>query len=173
MDFNKIDVDKKVLLDCIKNSDLGVNDLICYSNLYQNYNFVLNLLEKNNDDFKILLDYENKIYTINGKAMTEEQKIDYEFSRIDKKKLNVQEKLGSSEYEIIYKEILVLKKIYDEYLKSKDKATLQYIKKSISLLQARIGLKNYFLIAAYDVFLEKYMDVYINNKKYTLDRNMK
>ena len=38
MDFNKIDVDKKVLLDCIKNSDLGVNDLICYSNLYQNYN---------------------------------------------------------------------------------------------------------------------------------------
>lgn len=173
MDFNKIDIDKKVLLNCIKNSDLNVSDLACYSNLYQNYNFILTLLEKNNDNFKVLVDYENKIYTINGKVMTEEQKIDYEFNRIDKKMYEIKENLVSSEYEIIYKDILVLKRIYDEYLKNKDRTTLHYIKKSISLLQARMGLKNYFLISAYDVFLEKYMDVYLNEKKYTLDRNIK
>lgn len=170
MDFNKVDVDKKVMLNFIKNNDLNMNDLLCYSNMYQNYNFILNLLEKNNDDFKVLLDYENKIYTINGKKMVEEQKIEYEFSRIEKNLLDLKNSLSTKEYGLVSSDMLVLKKIYDEYIKNKDKSTLHYIKKSISLLQARLGLKNYFLIATYDVFLEKYMDICINNKKYALEK---
>ena len=170
MNFNKVDVDKNIMLNFIKNNNLNVNDLLCYSNLYQNYNFILNLLNKHNNDFKVLLDYENKIYTINGKKMHEEQKIEYEFSRIEKNILDSKDNLSTEEYELVSGDMLVLKKIYDEYIKNKDKTTLHYIKKSISLLQARLGLKNYFLMAAYDVFLEKYMDVCINNKKYSLEK---
>ena len=171
MNFNKVDVDKNIMLNFIKNNNLNVNDLLCYSNLYQNYNFILNLLNKHNNDFKVLLDYENKIYTINGKKMFEEQKIEYEFSRIEKKILNSKDNLSTEEYELVLRDMSVLKKIYDEYIKNKDKTTLHYIKKSISSLQARLGLKNYFLMAAYDVFLEKYMDLCINNKKYSLEKN--
>ena len=84
--------------------------------------------------------------------------------------MNSKDNLSTEEYELVLRDMSVLKKIYDEYIKNKDKTTLHYIKKSISLLQARLGLKNYFLMAAYDAFLEKYMDLCINNKKYSLEK---
>lgn len=173
MDFNKIEVDKKIILDYVKNNKLELHELKCYSNLYHNYDFVINLLKKNDDIYDVLMDYENKIYTVNGKVMTENQKVDYELRRLDKKLVQLKDNMTSSEFDSISDEIIVLKRIYADYIRNNDKTTLHYIKKSISLLQARLGLKNYFLLSAYDVFLEKYMDLFVNNKKYKLENNKK
>lgn len=170
MYYDNVEVDKKILFDYVKNSEVEVTDLVGLTNLYKNYIYVNSLLNKDDSENKSLVDYENQIYTVRGSRLTEIQRVELEFNRIDKKLESFKNHLSSVEFESIKEEILVLKKIFLEYCNENDNEMLIYIKKGISILQAKLGLKIYFLSASYDAFIEKYLDISAN-KKHILEKN--
>lgn len=169
MDLENINVEKNFLLDFVKKNKLDFNELSGLVNLYKSYLFVSELKENSVNQEKTLLDYENEIYRVNGKTMTEVQKIEFEFQRLDKKFEIFRKNMSPAEIEIITGEILNLKKIFSEYSNNFDSVTLHYIKKNISVIQAKLGLRNYFLSDAYDAFLEKYMNIYVGKTRVLKD----
>lgn len=129
-------------------------ELNALSNLYRNYCNIQDFLDVNEIKNKnILLNYEDDIYTIDGKMLNQVQRVEFELNRIE------------IEFNGLYSDILeMLKKMLLEYIENEDKELLNYIKKEISYLQAGCDLDNNFLLASYEVFFEKYRNIYINSQ---------
>ena len=155
-------VDKKVLLNYFKSSNSSTTELRCITNLYKSYVSIDKLIDGENEENKRKLsEYENKIYMVDGNKLTEIQKIQLEINRIDRVLSENKGSISRTGVERINEELDILRKLLVDYSKDSDNLTLDYIKKKISILQAILGIKNNFLLATYQAFIEKYMNICI------------
>lgn len=141
-------------------------ELNALSNLYRNYCDLNDFLELNEiKNNKVLLNYEDDIYTIDGVELTQIQRVEFELNKIEK------EFNESNLDREIYDMLIILRKMLLDYKENEDKELLNYIKKEISFLQAGLDLNNNFLLASYEAFLEKYRNICINNQNKYLKKN--
>jgi len=157
MDSNKNNFDKDIFFNYINNYKLKTEDVACLMRLYRVY-ILVNELKKENPDKSsdILNQYEDKIYTVDGKKIPEMKRIELEISKISKKLIEKNNTITGVNK--IQEDINELKKLLKD-LSSIDKSLLEYIKKKISVMQAMLGLNNTFLESAYEAFLEKYRTI--------------
>lgn len=153
--------------DFINNGNISENNLLYLKRLHKTYLLVSNYA--NGDIFsnrENIDKLEDKIYTVNGKVLSDEDRVKLEFSRIMKK---VKETNLIKQKEVSF---------YIELLDSLFKVNLSddvilYIKKIISLLQVMLDMPNSFLYASVLVFKEEYrnyeMSIYDNG---TIDKSL-
>ena len=156
-------VDKKILLDYFAHNEVTPGEANCITNLNKSYNCIKMLAQENFEkNENKLLQLENKIYTINGKTMTEKEKIIFETNRIykvlEKKELNI----SLEDRENILFDLETINNLLEKYNNILDDLTIKYLKKKISILQATVGIENNFFKATHEAFLEKYRNIYIS-----------
>lgn len=153
MNYN---IDKYQFLNFINNNKgiLSIEEISCLANLYKTYELVNKATNGKYYQNKQKIErYENYIYTFNDKVLSNKDRIELELKRITKKNKSNKESSQEQKNEI-EKEI---KKLNN--LKYNDNYT-NYIKRKISILHAKLGIENTFLGAAYEAFVE----LYIQNK---------
>lgn len=160
MDINKSNFDKDIFLNYINNNKLRTEDVAYLMKLYRIYILVSELKKEHSDkNENFLSQYEDKIYTVDGKIIPEIKRIELEISKINKKLLD--KKTDISNVDKLKKEINEIKNLLKD-LSLVDKFLLEYIKKKISVMQAMLGLNNTFLEATYMAFLEEYRNINIS-----------
>lgn len=164
-----VKVDKKLVLDYLEeNKDvLSLEEITCLAGLFKTYKMVDEAIEgkyeKNRNE---VLRYEDSIYNIDDKVLSNKERIELEFKRI-MNAINVNINLTEEDKDELIRQIFGLIDLFenDKYY--------EYIKKEISVIQSCLGLENTFLCSAYEVFLEKYKEIYeyINNNDYKIELN--
>ena len=99
-----------------------------------------------------LREYEDKIYTIDGRILSSAERIDLSIAAI-------REVIDSKKYDMLnfYEDIKVIKD-----LDLRDEKNVSYAKKKISIMQAKLGLKNTFFYGSYLAFNEIYTNSFIS-----------
>lgn len=146
--------------DFTNNSNISENNLLYLRRLYKTYLLVFNYVKGDITLNKENIDkLEDRIYTVNGKVLSDEDRIKLEFSRIMKKVKDInliKQKEVSSYIELLNS--LLKDNLSDD--------VVIYIKKIISLLQVMLDMPNSFLYASLLVFKEEYrnyeMSIYDN-----------
>ena len=113
-------------------------------NLYNTYKL---LNDKFKDNTELMNEYEDKIYTVDGKKLNQMERIDLELNNIIKILNNTNIHLTDEELFYLYSLIKEIRIMKDENLSS-----IEFYKKELSKIQARLGMKNTFLKATYEVF---------------------
>lgn len=140
------------------------NDQKISINLYRNYSLINKKYDLgltvgktsyciNQGAMRKLNKLEDRIYTINGKVLTQQERIILELKNILKflsRNKNIPNEIRNS----IYREIDELYSIIKSTGLSSSEI-IKYIKKRISIMQATLGIKIKFFNAALDVFIEK------------------
>ena len=154
--MDKQELDINLIKEYIYNDNLvSTEDKLLFVSLFNFYKKAnrLNHLEDIEEELK---KYEKKIYNIDDKEITEEDKIRLELVRIKRVKV-INPEVKQTVNEII-KEI-------EELLNNKlyfSDSILEYIKKKIVELQILLKLDITFLKSAYDLFNEKYNNLKIS-----------
>jgi hypothetical protein len=155
-----VKIDKQVLKEYLRKSK--ENEYIL--NLYRIYELCSKAtggdVLKNKKTISIL---EDKIFTINGKTMPQENRILYETKKILNKSLD-NEKLEKERNEL-------LKDLVD--LDFKDEQLQKNIKNKIVVLEAKINIPINFLYNACSSFVNIYHSLYINEKILNYNENIK
>ena len=162
--------DKKIFLQQIKDGAFSKNSLSELYRLYKIYNLINIVLEKNGRASVEKL--EDAIYTVDNKVLSDKDRIVLELSNLSDQLININDNRLRQDIDL---KLNTLNNELDE-LDLSDKAVLLYFKKNISLLQAKLGMENTFLLAAFESFLELYRNLSIKqlqNKNYKLIRNSK
>lgn len=147
--------DENIFLDYMKNSIEENMDVSHLYRLYKTYSAIDIIIDsdiiKNENKLK---KYEDSIYTIDGEVIDDRKRInlalDSIFSNINKDEIK----------EKTLNEYFNLKRILND-LDLNKKENVMYMKKQISIMQAKLNIRNTFLIAAYEAFLEEYRNIYI------------
>lgn len=142
--------------DFTSNSNISENNLLYLRRLYKTYLLVSNYVKGDITLNKENIDkLEDRIYTANGKVLSENDRIKLEFSRIIKKvkETNLIKQKEVSSY------IDLLTSLFNDNL-SDD--VILYIKKIISLLQVMLDMPNSFLYATCLTFKEEYRNYEMN-----------
>lgn len=161
--------DKEHFLEYIKNEKKLNSSVVDLYRLYKTYNVVKYVLEKNKEGKQIISKLEDSIYTVDNVILEDKERIKIELSNIS----DILDGLDDEELkQKTYSDFNKLKAEFEE-LDLSDSSILFYIKKKISILQAIIGVKNTFLLASYDAFLEIYRNINIKNENYKLISNLK
>lgn len=161
--------DKEHFLEYIKNEKKLNSSVVDLYRLYKTYNSVKYVLEKNKEGKQIINRLEDDIYTIDSVILDDKERIKIELSNIS----DILDDLEDEELrKKVYFEFNKLKTEFEE-LDLSDSSILFYIKKKISLLQAIIGIRNTFLLASYDAFLEIYRNINVKNDNYKLEDDFK
>lgn len=167
--------DKNKFFNYLKEEKKLNNNLTYLYNLYKTYALTQGIIEKmGNDGRSFIKKQEDKIYDIDNKILTEQERINYELVNIGKKI-----KLNSAN------DIKVMNDVYEDYLdllaysknsNFNDSLNIEYLKKQISILQAKFGLKNTFFLSAHDSFLELYRNLSLSiqdKNSETLEKKVK
>lgn len=163
MTFNK-----EKFLQEIKDGAFSKNSIVELYRLYKIYNLINIVLQKTGRASVEKL--EDAIYTVDNKVLSDKDRIVLELSNITDQLNNIND--GNLRNEVDLK-LNTLKNELEE-LDLSDKTVLLYFKKNISLLQAKLGIENTFLLAAFEAFLELYRNLSIKqlqNKNYKLIQN--
>ena len=160
--------DKEQFFEYIKNKTVSRDFVIKLYRLYKIYDLISKVSEKNGKD--VIEKLEDSIYTVDNKVIEDKERISLELSNISDALKNVEnDKLRN---EISF-ELNKLKNEFEE-LDLSDKSVLLYFKKNISILQSSLGIKNTFLLAACEAFLELYRNINVkglSNSGYKLIEN--
>lgn len=154
--MNKEELDINLIKKYVYNDNsVSTEDKMLFVSLFNFYRKAnrLNSLESIKNE---LNNYEYKIYNIDNKKMTEEEKIRLEIERIKRAKVTNPEVKHTVDETIKEIEELLNNKLYFS------DSILQYIKKKIVELQILLKLDITFLQSAYDLFLEKYNNLKIS-----------
>ena len=154
--MNKEEIDINLIKKYVYNDNsVSTEDKMLFVSLFNFYKKAnrLNSLESIKNE---LNNYEYKIYNIDNKKMTEEEKIRLEIERIKRAKVTNSEVKHTVDETIKEIEELLNNKLYFS------DSILQYIKKKIVELQILLKLDITFLQSAYDLFLEKYNNLKIS-----------
>lgn len=160
--------DKEKFFKEMKDGKISKKSVVELYRLYKVYNLIKLVLEKNGKESIEKL--EDEIYTIDNKVLNDKERIVLELSNITDKLNNVSDNILKNEINITLDKL----KLELEELDLSDKTVLFYFKKNISLLQAKLGVENTFLLATYESFLESYRNMCIknlSNKSYNLIKN--
>jgi len=153
-----MEFDKNLFMDYLKDVKNKKNDDYIYLyRLFNNYKITEKILSENsNSGYELLKKAEDLIYTVNGKQLSDKKRIEYELYKI----LENLEKDTSN-----YKKMSEILGLINEIktLDLNQEEMVLYAKKKITLIQAKLGLKNTFFIASHQLFLEKYMNICMNN----------
>jgi len=166
-----VTVDKNLVLNYLESNkeNMSLEEISSLAGLFKTYQMIHEAVEGNYEKNKNeVLRYEDYIYNLDGKVLSNKDRIALELRRI-KNKID-----GNIELSEIQKE--TLKKELDELIEiSSNEKYNEYVKKEISILQSKLGLENTFLSSAYEAFLEKYTIIYeefkeedISNKAHKL-----
>lgn len=156
-----MEFDKNKFLEYLKEEKKSNNNLKYLYNLYKTYDLTESIIKKQGNEGKQFIQkQEDEIYNIKNKPLTEKQKIEYELVNIGKK-IKLNDINNTNEINALYDEYLDLL-IYTKDNNLNDSMNIEYIKKQISILQAKLGLKNTFFLSAHDSFLELYRNVYLS-----------
>ena len=150
-----MEFDKDTFLNSIKHYDSQKSKLRYVQKLYSNYILIQKILRGSGGDIQLndlLGKYEDKIYTIDGNLLNDKERIKYELKNID----NIGIKQGNK----YAKEIKDLIQKFDNIKDDED--LIFYIKKQISMIQAKLGIRITFYYAAYVAFLDIYKNLYMN-----------
>ena len=153
------DFDKQLFFDYLKNNNISKDELIYLIRLYKVYSLVEKITNKKGE--QILQYYERKIYTIDGKTMSDVKKVQLELYNIEKSLKIKSNDIDKFDLDFINYMLADLKNIL-LLEKNIDKELIEYMKKQISIIQAKIGLSNTFFSATRDAFLEEYRNININ-----------
>lgn len=156
-----VKVDKELVMYYLENNKdtMTLEEITSFAGLFKTYKMIDEAIEGDyKKNKKEVLRYENSIYNINDKVLSNKERIDLEFKRLTNK-INNRIDLSEDEKDKLIKQLCVLIDM------SENEKYYEYIKKEISIIQAQLGLDNTFLSSAYEVFLEKYQEIYekINN----------
>ena len=176
MNNNAFGIDKQVFFNYLKNTNFSSDEMTYLIRLYKMYSLTEKIVESKGEN--ALRYYEKKIYTINGKIMSDIKRIQLEIYSINK---TLDSKICSGTLDD--KTIDFIKEVIEELnqlLLSKDdldKALIDYMKKKISVIQAKLGLNNTFFNATREAFFDEYrkIDLYNlekNNYNVLLDDNI-
>lgn len=150
------EIEKNILKEYINNNKDSNNDVGYIYRLYKNYALISKYINKYPTNAESdLQKLENDVYTINNKVLSEPDKLKIEFNRI----FNNQEKLSIEDDQ----KLLELYDLYEKDSYLDNDLRLQYLKKQISILQAKLGLENNFFLATYIAFIELYNNIYISS----------
>lgn len=162
-------ISANMMAEILKKTDLEQQQL--YMNLYeiymllaQNYNQDYNLKEPQKNsidsisldsiDNKIKLsELENKIYTVNGKVLTQRERIIVELKNIHRFINKNSNRIPSTTQAIVSSKLKELNSIIEKN-ELTDNEIIKYFKKSISILQAYLGIKIKFFNEAVEAFDE-------------------
>lgn len=150
--------DKNILIEYIKENKDDKFNIYCVNVLYKNYNLINRLT--NNDPIsklKMLNELEDYIYTINGKKIDDIKRILLELSIIKKSLKNKE-----INKDIIF-QIDLLKNSVNE-LNYYTPEKVFDVKKQVSILQAKLGIKPSFLFASYCAFEDIYKSLLIKRE---------
>ena len=153
MDEQELDI--KLIKNYMYNNNLiSSEEKLLFASLFNFYKKV-NKLYSFNTVREELKNYENKIYNIDDKMLTEEEKIRLEIERIKRAKVS------SPKVKCIVDETI---KEIEELLNNKlyfSESIVEYIKKKIVELQILLKINITFFQAAYDLFEGKYNNLNI------------
>lgn len=151
---NKYDVDINVVRDYLMSEDDNVK-LRSFLRLYSNY------FKINKFSYDELQEFENEIYTIDGRVLTEKEKIKKECSLIEAAMKNVNDESIKDYVKRALKDI----KAIEDYDDNVFEGYIPYLKKSICILQALLKLDINFYNTSYELFYNEYSSVKKNIKK--------
>lgn len=162
----------RVLLNHIKNNKLDSYEIMCLTNLYLNYSSYYDKVCEDGLYLDSLIEYENKIYTVNGKVLNDKDRIKLEINRIGKT-LNTKN-IDLNEVVLINDEIKIIKKLISIGFDKLDKNTILYIKKEITLIQSKLGLRCYFIGALFETMYDvcSNFDLSVKSEKRYLKNNI-
>lgn len=113
-------------------------------NIYTTYKLL-------NDKFKgntqLMDEYEDKIYTVGGKTLSQMERMGLELDNIIKILNNTSVHLNDEEMFYLYS---LIKEI--RIMKDDDLLDIDFYKRELSKMQAKLGMNNTFLKATYEVF---------------------
>lgn len=153
-------IDTKKMSNLLK--ELEVKEQKKYINLYKYYDLINNKyniksdidMDNNYNYYGDLEKLEDKVYTINRKLLSDDERIILEIKSIASYLEKNIDKLPSDLVSYVFEELKELNElIHDGELKNSN--MIDYFKKQISLLQASLGLKIKFYNAALEVFDEQ------------------
>ena len=170
-------VDSKIVNEMINESD----DIHYIGNLYDIYILISRLVQNDFDNNKsLLIDLENKIYTISNKVLSEEEKIKLELNRIKSVNISNNNLVMKTVIDKNIQYILDLMKdafsndfidnnpfyeIIDDQNINNENEKIFSIKKKIAILEAELDIPINFFDAAYTAFMNIYKKYYKSYKK--------
>ena len=153
-----LEFDKSLFFDYLKTEKAVNNNVSHLYRMYKIYYITDEIINRyGNEGVKIITQEENNIYRIDNKCLNDKERVEYEINKI-KLILEKQDVVNKK----IYKEFCDLETYYQETNKV-EMLDLFYLKKQISILQSKLGLKNTFFLATHDVFFEIYRNIYLRN----------
>lgn len=168
MKDNYVDVNK--MSSIIKNMDPAKQKL--YMNLYKNYNLLynnynlkeqkINSLDAIDPETKRKMsELENKIYTVNGKVLTQKERVILELKNILRFISKNEVRVPNNVKDIVSKELTELDLMMEKN-GLLDNDIIKYFKKRISILQAYLDMNIKFFNEALEVFDEQILMTRIN-----------
>ncbi len=166
-----MNIDKKFLMDLIK-SGKGENSYLL--NLYKIYELCRKISNGNLKRNKDLLDeVEDKIYTINGKVLSQQERIALEIKRVYKVCSGIKDEKIKNAFINQLKDIvgIIDFNFDDPKFKSEfNQDELYYIaKQTLSVAQAKLDMPISFLYSASTVFMDIYESEFLNSQQFLGD----
>ena len=166
-----MNIDKKFLMDLIK-SGKGENSYLL--NLYKIYELCRKLSNGNLKRNKDLLDeVEDKIYTVNGKVLSQQERIALEIKRVYKVCNGINDEKTKNIFINQLKDIvgIIDFNFDDSKFKSEfNQDELYYIaKQTLSVAQAKLDMPISFLYSASTVFMDIYESEFLNSQQFLGD----
>ena len=152
-----MEIKKEVILDYVSENKEKNNYIIM---LYKNFDTINSVFsEKKGPKYKILKAYEDEVYKINNKTMSERNRVLLE---LNQKKIKIAR--NPEKYMHLIDSLNEIEHIIDE-IDFYDVESNIVLKKKISILQAKVDISPSFFYASYLAFEELYRNIYINHIK--------
>ncbi len=154
-----MDFDKNFLVNLLKDA----NNIYLYR-LFKNYRDCYFLCDGDiKRNYGVLDEYENKIYFVDKKNLSDDIRLLIELKRITDKSAMIKDE------NILYEFIDILKTLQsikndDSYGEIEKKQAYFDLKKRVSICQAKLDLPISFFYAACEAFMDEYSVKYLNNK---------
>ena len=144
-------VNEKILAKYIKKNPDKAKYIL---KMYMNYSKVLKLIKS--EDMSILKTLEDKVYTVGGKVLGDKERLDLEL-------INILSKISKSSNDgfdsELYKDVLNIKADFNN---DTSELKVEYLKKQLSVIQAKLGMDMTFFQSSYNAFLEVYYNIVIS-----------
>ena len=148
--------------------------------LYKIYDLCMKITDNNlSKGKKLLKEKEDRVYTVNGGVLSEDDRIIFEIKRIFEKVKDVYDDVEKYTFmtslRTINDNLSYKNNVYDKKEEQLEEKYLS-IKRSISILQAKLGIPISFFYAASTAFKDIYQIEYINdlsNDVYFVENNIK
>lgn len=167
MKYNNLDINLKVISEVIRSCE--AEEKLAYINIFSICGLLYKNLKKDNDNSKVditdpevikkLDKLEEKVYTVDGKVLTEKTRVTLEIYNINKFLEKNKENIPQRTLDKIINEAESIRNSTDK-IDFDDPETVMHVKRKITMMQAHLGMR----IKFYNAALETISDI-INNTK--------